>query len=49
MPNPSFAKAQRLHFILPAVLLLSALASCGKQEAPQGMPPIEVGVIEVKQ
>jgi membrane fusion protein, multidrug efflux system len=48
MPNLSHAKAQRLRFVLPAVLLLSALASCGKQEAPQGMPPIEVGAIEVK-
>ena len=48
MPNLSHAKAQRLRFILPAVLLLSALASCGKQEAPQGMPPIEVGAIKVQ-
>jgi membrane fusion protein (multidrug efflux system) len=48
MPNLSHAKARRLRFVLPAVLLLSALASCGKQEAPQGMPPIEVGAIEVK-
>ncbi len=48
MPNLPHAKAQRLRFILPAVLLLSALASCGKQQAPQGMPPIEVGAIEVQ-
>jgi membrane fusion protein (multidrug efflux system) len=27
---------------------LSALAACNKQQAPQGMPPIEVGAIEVK-
>ena len=48
MLNLTHAKAQRLHFVLPAVLLLSALASCGKPPAPQGMPPIEVGALEVK-
>lgn len=48
MPNLPRAMAHRLRFVLPAVLLLSALASCGKQQAPQGMPPIEVGAIEVQ-
>ena len=48
MPNLPHAKAQRLRFILPAMLVLGSLASCGKQQAPQGMPPIEVGAIEVK-
>lgn len=49
MLNPTHAKVQRLHLALPALLLLSALASCGKPQAPQGMPPIEVGALEVKQ
>lgn len=48
MPNLPHAKARCLRFVLPAVLVLSALASCAKQQAPQGMPPIEVGAIEVK-
>lgn len=48
MPNLPHAQAQRLRFVLPAMLVLSALASCGKPQAPQGMPPIEVGAIEVK-
>jgi membrane fusion protein, multidrug efflux system len=48
MPKSPHAMAQRLRFVLPAVLLLSALAACSKQQAPQGMPPIEVGAIEVQ-
>src|SRR5262249_27530182 len=48
MPNQPHAKAQRLRLTLPALLLLGALASCGQQQAPQGMPPIEVGALEVK-
>jgi membrane fusion protein, multidrug efflux system len=48
MLNVPHGKAQRLRLALPALLLLSALASCSQQPAPQSMPPIEVGALEVK-
>src|SRR5882724_2421845 len=48
MLNLTHGKVQRLHLALPALLLLSALASCGQPQAPQGMPAIEVGALEVK-
>jgi membrane fusion protein (multidrug efflux system) len=38
----------RLRVTLWLLLAISTLASCGKQQAPQGMPPIEVGALEVK-
>jgi membrane fusion protein (multidrug efflux system) len=48
MPNLPHAKAQRLRFAVPALLVLATLASCGKQPPPPSMPPIEVGALEVK-
>ncbi len=48
MLNLTHATVQRLRLALAALLLLSALTSCGKPQAPQGMPPIEVGALEVK-
>lgn len=48
MLNLTRATAQRLRLTVPTLLLLSALASCGQQQAPPTMPPIEVGAIEVK-
>ena len=48
MLNLTRATAQRLRLTVPTLLLLSALASCGQQQAPPSMPPIEVGALEVK-
>jgi membrane fusion protein, multidrug efflux system len=48
MLNLTRVKTQNLRLTLPALLVLAALASCSQQQAPQGMPPIEVGALEVK-
>ena len=33
---------------IAALLLCAALAACGKQEAPQAPPPVEVGAVQVQ-
>jgi membrane fusion protein, multidrug efflux system len=48
MLNPSTAQTRFLRIPMVALLSLSVLAACTKQEAPQSMPPVEVGSIEVK-
>jgi membrane fusion protein (multidrug efflux system) len=41
-------QTHRLRITLAALLSLSTLAGCAKQQVPQGMPPLEVGALEVK-
>ena len=42
------AHTRRLRIPVAALLSFSLLAACGKEQAPQAMPPIEVGSIEVQ-
>jgi membrane fusion protein (multidrug efflux system) len=42
------AHTRRLRIPVVALLSFSLLTACGKEEAPQAMPPIEVGSIEVQ-
>jgi membrane fusion protein (multidrug efflux system) len=48
MLHLTLVKARRLRLTVLALPLLIALASCGQQQAPQGMPPIEVGALKVE-
>jgi membrane fusion protein (multidrug efflux system) len=48
MLNSISAHTARRCVSLAALLSLSLLAACGKEPAPQAMPPVEVGSVEVK-
>ena len=48
MLNPPLGQTHRLRITLAVLLSVSTLGSCTKQQAPQGMPPLEVGALEVK-
>ena len=48
MLNPSIGPTNRLGITLVALLSLSTLAGCAKQQAQQAFPPMEVGSLEVK-
>ena len=48
MLNSSIGPTNRLGIALVALLSLSTLAGCAKQQAQQAFPPMEVGSLEVK-
>ena len=48
MLNTSIGPTNRLGITLVALLSLSTLAGCAKQQAQQAFPPMEVGSLEVK-